>query len=48
MATATRRPAMAVDSLVQALGEELDALAPLSPEELRRAREDRFLAIGRN
>ena len=48
MGGAHREPAIAVDSLVQALGEELDALAPLSPDELRRAREDRFLAIGRN
>ena len=48
MGGAHREPAMAVDLLVQALGEELDALAPLSPQELRRAREDRFLAIGRN
>ena len=45
---AQRDPASAVASLVQALGEELDALALLSPEALRRAREDRFLAIGRN
>jgi acetyl-CoA carboxylase carboxyl transferase subunit alpha len=48
MGGAHREPAMAVDSLVQALCEELDALAPLSADELRRAREDRFLAIGRN
>jgi acetyl-CoA carboxylase carboxyl transferase subunit alpha len=43
---AQRDPAAAVASLTQALGEELDALAKLSPDSVRRAREDRFLAIG--
>jgi acetyl-CoA carboxylase carboxyl transferase subunit alpha len=45
---AQRDPAGAVAALVAALGEELDALARLSPDALRRQREDRFLAIGRN
>jgi acetyl-CoA carboxylase carboxyl transferase subunit alpha len=44
---AHRDPAAAVQTLAEAIGEELDALAGLSAAELRRRREDRFLAIGR-
>lgn len=36
----------AVKALGQALGEELDALAPLSSTEVRNRRRDKFLAIG--
>lgn len=45
---AQRNPEVAVAALVQALGEELDGLARLAPDALRRSREDRFLGIGRN
>jgi acetyl-CoA carboxylase carboxyl transferase subunit alpha len=43
---AHRDPATAAGSLAQAIGEELDALAGRSADELRRAREERFLRIG--
>ena len=46
MGGAQRDPAMAVQSLVDALDEELDALAEHSSETLKRQREDRFLTIG--
>lgn len=45
---AHRDPVAAARSLAQAIGEELDQLAGKSPQELRRAREDRFLRIGAN
>ncbi|WP_404482784.1 acetyl-CoA carboxylase carboxyltransferase subunit alpha [Novosphingobium sp. BL-52-GroH] len=43
---AHRDPAATARALAEALGRELDALAPLSGPELVRQREDRFLAIG--
>jgi len=43
---AHRDPAAAAQSLGAAIGEELDALAGRSAKQLRRHREDRFLAIG--
>jgi acetyl-CoA carboxylase carboxyl transferase subunit alpha len=43
---AHRDPAAAAKALGDAIGEELDALALLGESELRRKREDRFLAIG--
>jgi len=43
---AQRDPAAAVESLAQAIGEELDALSGLDADTLRRRREERFLAIG--
>ncbi len=43
---AQRNPAVACAALGKALGEELDALAGKSAQELRRVREERFLAIG--
>ena len=43
---AHRDPAAAITSLADAIGEELDALADRSPDELRLQREHRFLAIG--
>ena len=46
MGGAQRDPAVAVASLISAIGEELDAMSGQSPEALRRAREDRFLTIG--
>ncbi len=45
---AQRNPQAAAETLAAAIGEELDALAGLDSEALRRQREDRFLAIGRN
>ncbi|RPF72543.1 acetyl-CoA carboxylase carboxyltransferase subunit alpha [Aurantiacibacter spongiae] len=45
---AHRDPATAIGSLASAISEELDGLADRTPEQLRRLREDRFLAIGRN
>ena len=45
---AQRDPAAAVVSLAQAIGEELDALSGLDADTLRRQREERFLAIGRD
>lgn len=46
MGGAQRDPAAACQSLVSAIGEELDALAGYDSASLRRMREDRFLAIG--
>ncbi len=43
---AHRDPAKAAANLAKAIGEELDALAPLKPEKLRTQREERFLRIG--
>ncbi|EIZ81059.1 acetyl-CoA carboxylase carboxyltransferase subunit alpha [Novosphingobium sp. Rr 2-17] len=43
---AHRDPAATASALAEAIGRELDALTGLSPAEVRRQREDRFLAIG--
>lgn len=43
---AHRNPEAAAQALAQAIDEELEALEPLGPDELRRAREERFLQIG--
>ena len=43
---AHRDPAKAAANLAKAIGEELDALAPLMPDKLRTQREERFLRIG--
>jgi acetyl-CoA carboxylase carboxyl transferase subunit alpha len=43
---AHRDPAAAAQSLGTAIGEELDALAGKTAKQLRRLREDRFLAMG--
>ena len=43
---AQRDPALAVETLARAIGEELDGLSGKSAKQLRRMREDRFLAIG--
>jgi acetyl-CoA carboxylase carboxyl transferase subunit alpha len=43
---AHRDPAAAAAQLGKAIGEELDALVQVAPEQLRRMREDRFLTIG--
>jgi acetyl-CoA carboxylase carboxyl transferase subunit alpha len=45
---AHRDPAAASANLAKAIGEELDALTGRDPAELRRQREERFLAIGQN
>ncbi|WP_126175146.1 acetyl-CoA carboxylase carboxyltransferase subunit alpha [Tsuneonella rigui] len=45
---AHRDPAAAARALGTAIGDELDTLAQIAPEQLRRMREDRFLAIGAN
>lgn len=45
---AQRDPEAAIEALARAIGEELDDLASLDSDALRRQREDRFLAIGRN
>ncbi|WAT18561.1 acetyl-CoA carboxylase carboxyltransferase subunit alpha [Aurantiacibacter sp. MUD11] len=45
---AHRDPKAAVASLTQAIGEELDALSGLQSDALRKQREERFLAIGRD
>ncbi|MFZ1743530.1 MAG: acetyl-CoA carboxylase carboxyltransferase subunit alpha [Pontixanthobacter sp.] len=45
---AHRDPAAASASLAQAIGEELDALAKLPPDQIRSLREERFLRIGTN
>ncbi len=45
---AHRAPSDAIDRTGQRIAEALDELAGLSPEELRRARRDKFLAIGRS
>ncbi|MEO6388495.1 MAG: acetyl-CoA carboxylase carboxyltransferase subunit alpha [Croceibacterium sp.] len=44
---AQRDPGAAAETLGIVIGEELDALAGKSAKQLRRAREDRFLSIGR-
>ena len=44
---AHRDPEGAVQAVGRAIGSALDALAPLSREELREARAQKFLAIGR-
>ncbi len=43
---AHRNPALATQALAMAIGEELDALGKLPPEQLRTLREERFLRIG--
>ena len=43
---AHREPAVAAHSLAAAIGQELDKLMELSPDQLRAAREERFLRIG--
>lgn len=43
---AHRDPTAAAQALGRAIGEELDALSGLAPEEIRRLREERFLKIG--
>ncbi len=43
---AHREPAVAAHSLAEAIGQELDELMELSPDQLRAAREERFLRIG--
>jgi acetyl-CoA carboxylase carboxyl transferase subunit alpha len=43
---AHRDPATAATSLREAIGEELDSLAPLTPDALRAQRRAKFLAIG--
>jgi acetyl-CoA carboxylase carboxyl transferase subunit alpha len=43
---AHREPAVAAHSLAQAIGSELDKLAKLTSDQLRAAREERFLRIG--
>ena len=43
---AHREPVQAITSLGAAIGEELDSLAALGPQELRTDRADKFLAIG--
>ena len=43
---AQRDPVATAKALGQAIGEELDALAEMAPEQIRRMREERFLRIG--
>lgn len=43
---AHRGPAQAISALGTAIGEELDSLAGLSPDELRKHRRQKFLSIG--
>jgi acetyl-CoA carboxylase carboxyl transferase subunit alpha len=43
---AHRQPSEAIATLGAAIGEELDALAGLSPEALKAQRRDKYLAIG--
>jgi acetyl-CoA carboxylase carboxyl transferase subunit alpha len=43
---AHRQPGEAIATLGAAIGEELDALAGLSPEALKAQRRDKYLAIG--
>ena len=45
---AHREPAAAAHSLAQAIGQELDKLTQMSPQQLLAAREERFLRIGDN
>jgi len=44
---AHRDPTATASALANAIGEELDALTPLAPEQLTSRREERFLKIGR-
>lgn len=44
---AHREPSAAIAKVGAAIAEALDALSPLSPDELRKQRRERFLAIGR-
>ena len=44
---AHREPGAAIAKVGAAIAEVLDALAPLTPDEIRKQRRDRFLAIGR-
>jgi acetyl-CoA carboxylase carboxyl transferase subunit alpha len=43
---AHRNPELAMEALAKAIGEELDALGKLPPDQLRILREERFLKIG--
>jgi acetyl-CoA carboxylase carboxyl transferase subunit alpha len=43
---AHRDPALAIQALAKAIGEELDSLGKHSPAKLRALREERFLRIG--
>ncbi|MFA9201262.1 MAG: acetyl-CoA carboxylase carboxyltransferase subunit alpha [Cypionkella sp.] len=45
---AHRDPAATARTLGEAVGEELDALAGMTPDAIRRLREDRFLTLGAN
>ncbi|MFM5894910.1 MAG: acetyl-CoA carboxylase carboxyltransferase subunit alpha [Novosphingobium sp.] len=45
---AHREPALAAQTLAEAVGSELDKLTKLAPDQLRAAREERFLRIGDN
>ena len=45
---AHREPALAARTLAEAIGSELNQLSKLSPDQLRAAREERFLRIGDN
>ena len=42
---AHREPAATIAALGAAIGEELDALAPLSPDDIRRDRREKFLNV---
>ena len=44
---AHREPAAAIATVGAAVAQALDELTPLSPEDIRAQRRDRFLAIGR-
>jgi acetyl-CoA carboxylase carboxyl transferase subunit alpha len=44
---AHREPAAAIASVGAAVAEALDELTPLSPDDMRKQRRERFLAIGR-
>ncbi|HRE44473.1 MAG TPA: carboxyl transferase domain-containing protein, partial [Terricaulis sp.] len=44
---AHREPSAAIAKVGAAIAEALDALSPLSPDDLRKQRRERFLAIGR-
>ena len=44
---AHRDPTATASALANAIGEELDALTPLAPDQLTSRREERFLNIGR-
>jgi acetyl-CoA carboxylase carboxyl transferase subunit alpha len=47
MGGAHRDPKVTAQALGQAIGEELDALAGKSPRQLRKLREERFMALGK-